>query len=74
MSFLLLGIAMGFNVIIVVVKFKAKQYANGFLDIGVFTILTLILGSTLGGMVIATISSAIFSLYLLISPVRFNNV
>lgn len=74
MSFLLLGIAMGFNVIIVVVKFKSKQYANGFLDIGVFTILTLILGSTLGGMVIATISSAIFSLYLLISPVRFNNV
>lgn len=65
---------MGFNVIIVVVKFKSKQYANGFLDIGVFTILTLILGSTLGGMVIATISSAIFSLYLLISPVRFNNV
>ena len=70
MEFLLLGAAMGFNIIIIVIKFKAEQYANGFLDIGVFAILAGLLSGTLGGMVIATISSAIFSLYLLISPVK----
>lgn len=73
MTFLLLGIAMGFNVIIIVIKFKSRQYANAVLDIGVFIMLAAILGGTLGGMVIATISSAIFSLYLLVSPVRFSN-
>ena len=73
MTFLLLGIAMGFNVIIIVIKFKSGQYANGVLDIGAFIMLAVILGGTLGGMVIATISSAIFSLYLLVSPVRFSN-
>jgi len=73
MTFLLLGIAMGFNVIIIVIKFKDRQYANAVLDIGVFIMLAAILGGTLGGMVIATISSAIFSLYLLVSPVRFSN-
>ena len=73
MEFLLLGMAMGFNIIIIVIKFKAKQYSNGFLDIFAFAVLTGLLGGTLGGMVIATISSAIFSIYLLVSPVSFRS-
>ena len=70
MEYLLLGAAMGFNFIIIVIKFKQEQYANGLLDVLVFAILAMILGGTLGGMIIATISSAIFSLYLMVSPVR----
>jgi|SaaInl8_200m_RNA_FD_contig_81_127101_length_10369_multi_3_in_0_out_0_14 hypothetical protein len=73
MEFLLLGAAMGFNIIVIVIKFKSGQFANAVLDIGVFALLTVILGGTLGGMVIATISSAIFSIYLFLSPVKLRD-
>jgi len=70
MEFLVLGIAMAFNFAILKIKFDNGQYLNFLLDIVVFMILSAMLMGTLGGMVIATVASAIFSLFLLISPVK----
>ena len=71
MEYLFIGIAMFFNIVVLKIKFDMDAYASFTLDIIVFFLLSYLLGKSLGGMIIATISSALFSIFLLVSPVKF---
>lgn len=68
MEALLIGLAAGFNFLIIKWKLEKQRHADAGLDILILIILSAIFGGTLGGMVIATIGSAIVSLSLLASP------
>lgn len=67
-SLLAMGVAAAFNVIIIKWKLENSRISDALLDASVLVILALVFGGTLGGMVIATVSSAIVSLYLLAFP------
>jgi len=69
MEFLIIAIALVFNFIILKVKLENGNYLNAVVDGLVFIVIAAIMGGTLGGMVIAAIASAIFSLYLMYYPV-----
>lgn len=68
MEGLIIGIAAAFNLLIIVKKFEKKRFADAILDGILLLLLSKMFGGTLGGMVIATIGSAIISLYLLKNP------
>jgi integral membrane sensor domain MASE1 len=66
---LLISVALVFNFVIVKIKLEDGNYINAIVDVIVFIVIVAIMGSTLGGMVIAAIASALFSLYLIYKPV-----
>jgi len=71
MEAILIALATAFNAIIIKWKFEHKRYEDVFLDILTLTILASLFSGSMGGMIIATMSSAFVSLYLLISPPKF---
>jgi hypothetical protein len=71
MEALLIGLATAFNFLILKTKIEKSRYQDAIFDAIVLLLLSIMFGGTLGGMVIATIGSAIVSLSLLISPPKF---
>lgn len=67
-----MGVAASFNVLIIFWKVSKTRHFDAILDGSVLFALNYAFGGTLGGMIIATISSAIVSLYLLVKPPKFN--
>ena len=63
---LIIGIAAAFNLLILLVKFKAGRYGDFSMDIMALIVLTTIFGNTILGMLIATVASMTISIYLLI--------
>lgn len=68
MEFAVIGLAVAFNFLIIKVKFERKRYADGTLDVLLLAIISFLFAGSFGGLVVATVASAIISLYLLISP------
>jgi len=68
MEALLIGIATAFNVLIIKWKVEHGRYEDAALDTLVLLVLASIFAGTMGGLIIATISSFIVSIYLLFSP------
>ncbi len=71
-TILMAGIATGFNVIIILWKFQKGDSTNAWLDVGVLGGVMWLFSGALGALVIGTIASAIFSVYLLAKPVEDN--
>lgn len=71
MEAVIIAIAAAFNLLIIKWKFEHKRYQDAILDITILVILSALFAHTLGGMIIATISSFIASIYLLFSPPQF---
>ena len=71
MEFLLIGLATAFNLLIIKHKLERHRYEDGIFDLAILCILTLVFSGSYGGLVVATISSAIISLYFLASPPKF---
>ena len=72
MELLIMAVATAFNLMIIKWKFENDRMADAMLDAGLLGILALVFGGSLGGMMIATASSALVSLYLLWSPLRID--
>ena len=68
MEFILLAIVTSMNGIIIKWKVEKGRYEDASLDFIVLLALATLFGGTMGGMIIATISSFIISIYLLMSP------
>lgn len=68
MEALLIGIAAAFNFLIIKWKIEKQRYSDALLDAIILATLSLIFSGTLGGMVIATIGSAVVSISLFFSP------
>ena len=72
MEALLIGIATAFNALIIKWKVEKLRYEDAALDVLVLVVLASLFSGSMGGMVIATISSFIVSIYLLASPPKFS--
>ena len=71
MEALLIGVAAAFNLLVVKLKFTKGRYEDAALDILALVFLSVLFGGTMGGMIIATIASAIISISLFFSPPTF---
>lgn len=67
-----MGFAAAFNVLVIKWKIENGRYADAGLDTAILITFTMVFGGTLGGMVIATVGSALVSLYLLAFPPKFS--
>jgi len=68
---LLIALATAFNALIIKWKVEKGRYEDAFIDVGILVVLASLFSGSMGGMVIATISSFIVSIYLLFSPPKF---
>lgn len=68
MEFLVIGIAVAFNFLVIKAKFETKRYADGILDVFLLTIISFLFAGSFGGLVVATIASAIISIFLYFYP------
>ena len=66
MEALLIGVAASLNFLVIYWKIEHKRFIDAALDGGVLFLLTMMFNQSTGGMVIATIASAVISLFLLI--------
>ena len=71
MESIIIAIAAAFNMLIIKWKLEHHRYEDATLDVTILIILAAFFANSLGGMIIATISSFIVSLYLLMSPPKF---
>lgn len=71
MEALIIGVATAFNVLIIKYKVEKGRYEDAIFDSVVLISLASVFGGSMGGMIIATISSFIVSIYLMFSPPKF---
>ena len=71
MEYLIIGIAVAFNFLIIKEKLQRGRYEDGIFDLCLLTILTFVFSGTFGALVVGTIASAFISLYFMISPPTF---
>lgn len=62
-----------FNVIVIIAKLKSGRVLDGTLDFIILSTLAAILGGSFNGLVVATITSAGVSIYLLLYPPKITN-
>lgn len=70
--YIVMGIAAAFNVLVIWWKATNARVLDSLLDGGILIVLSWVFGGTLGGMLVATVSSAIVSLYFLAVPPKFS--
>jgi hypothetical protein len=73
MEFVIIAIAVFFNFAVIKYKIEKKRYADVTLDVTVLTILSFLFAGSFGGLVVATIASALMSIYLYFWPPKLPN-
>jgi len=68
MEFLLIGLAVAFNCLVIKYKFEKGRWADGGLDVALLIILSILFMGSYAGLVVSTIASAVISIYLFIFP------
>lgn len=71
MEFIIIGLAVAFNIIIIKTKIEKNRNEDAFFDALCLTGITIVFSGSFGGLVVGTIASAFISLYLLASPPTF---
>ena len=71
-SILIFSIAMFGNIVVIYWKIKRGNAPNALLDFVILAILTYIFGGSTAGLAIATITSALFSIYLFFDPISID--
>ena len=69
-AILMAGIAMSFNLIVILVKLQKGDTTNAAIDSAVLAAVMWLFHGSLGALIIGAIASAIFSIYLLAKPVK----
>lgn len=69
---LLMGLATGFNFIIIVWKFKKQRWLDALIDACIMAAICVLFSGTVSGLSIGMVGSAMCSVYLLISPPKFS--
>ena len=73
-TILIMGIALAFNFLIIKWKFEHNRTSDAALDAGLLALIGVVFSSTITGLMIGTIASAIISLYLLAFPPKAFNM
>jgi len=72
MTLIFIGIAVAFNCIILVHKFRKERYADTALDFSILVCICFLFNGSFSALAVGTIASMIVSFYLLWKPVAFN--
>jgi NhaP-type Na+/H+ or K+/H+ antiporter len=67
MEYLIIGIATGFNILLVISKFRRKYYDEAFIEISTLLFISYLFQGTLGGVIIGMIGSVVVSIYLIVT-------
>lgn len=70
-GFLVVGIAVAFNIVIIKIKFERHRNEDAIFDSILLAVITLIFSGSFGALVVGTTASAFLSLYFLASPPKF---
>lgn len=70
MSYLLMGLAVSFNFIILIHKYRKKRYIDATLDMCLFAVICFLFSGTYSALATGTVASMLISFYLLFKPVR----
>lgn len=68
MEFIIIGVAVAFNFLVIKYKFEKKRYADGTLDLLLLATISFLFAGSFGGLVVATVASAIISILLYFFP------
>ena len=71
MEFVVIGLAVAFNCIIIKEKFQRGRTEDGTFDLILLVVITLVFSGTYGALVVGTIASAFISIYFMASPPTF---
>ena len=71
MGYLVIGIAVAANLIVIKYKLDKNRYEDAFFDFLILATITAVFKETYGGLVVGTIASCFVSLYLYVSPPTF---
>ena len=66
--FFIIGFAVAFNCLVIKHKLEKQRWADGLLDAALLVVLSVLFMGSFGGLVVATIASALISVYLYIFP------
>lgn len=74
MSIVIMGMALAFNLLIVLWKYQRSRYLDATLDGALLVLVGIVFSGSTEALAIGTIGSAIVSIYLLINPPKFKKV
>ena len=74
MEFIVMGIALAFNILVVLWKFTHNRVGNAMVDGALLIAVAMLFSSSTALLIIGTIGSALVSLYLLIFPIQFKGL
>lgn len=72
MEYLIIGLAVAFNVIVILWKFQKERILDGIIDASLLILVAAVFSGSYGALVVGTIASAIISGYLLINTPKFD--
>ena len=71
-SLFMLGIAVAFNFIILIHKYRKSRYFDATLDLCILAAICFVFKGTFSALVTGTVASMLVSFYLLFKPVKLN--
>ena len=71
MEFLILGVIVALNFIIIKKKLENKRYEDAIFDGGLLALITMIFAGSFGGLIVGTVASLLISIYLYAYPPTF---
>ena len=72
LGLLMIGLAVAFNFIVIIRKYKLKRYFDASLDTMILAIICILFSGTFSALVTGTIASMFVSFYLYFNPVTLN--
>ena len=72
MEFLIVGIAVFFNIAFIKWKFDRKRYADATLDLILLVLVAILFSGSYAALVVGSVASALVSLYLYVSPPKLS--
>lgn len=71
MEYLIIGLAVAFNLLIVLWKFQKGRILDAIIDGSLLVLVAMVFSGTYGALVVGTVGSAVVSLYLLVNPPKW---
>ena len=71
MEFIVIGVAVFFNIVVIKWKYDKARYADALLDFVCLVAVSILFSGSYAALVVGTIASALVSIYLLVSPPKF---
>ena len=68
MEFIVIGVAVFFNIVVIKWKYDKARYSDATLDFVCLVAVSILFSGSYAALVVGTIASALVSIYLLISP------